>query len=71
MNSAKLLKNTLIFGGVLSTEDQPPLDALKVFLKNFLQIEPADEDMWDIAKLGIGYTQWVAKKKRNCGSFPQ
>ena len=64
MNSAKLMRNTLIFGGVRSTDGEPPLDSLKVFLNNFLQIIPQDEDMWDIEKLGTGYTCWVPVKQR-------
>ena len=63
MNSAKLMRNTLIFGGVRSTDEEPPLDSLKLFLNNFLRIIPQEEDMWDIEKLGTGYTRWVPAKQ--------
>ena len=59
MNTAKLMRNTLIFGGVRSSEDQSATDALKVFLVNILQVPPGPEDIFEAVKLGRGYTKWV------------
>ena len=63
MNSAKLMKNTLIFGGVISQEEADPEESLNTFLMNFLQIAPQQEDMWDIEKLGNGYKRWVPARQ--------
>ena len=59
LNAAKLMRNTLIFGGVRSTEDQPPLEALTTFLNNILHIPPGPDDIIELTKMGSGYTCWV------------
>ena len=69
MNSAKLMKNTLIFGGVRYQEEEPAYDALVMFLNNFMQLFPGDDDILDAERMGSGYTRWVEKKSMEI-TFP-
>ena len=64
MNAAKLMRNTLIFGGVRSTPEQPPLEALKIFLTNILRVNPGPDDIIEISYLGKGYTRWVPDENK-------
>ena len=62
LNSAKLMRNTLIFGGVCMRDEESPLDAITAFVNNFLQLFPSDDDILEAEALGNGYTKWVEKK---------
>ena len=59
MNSAKLMKNTLLFGGVRCMENQSPGDALQDFLENRMQIVPEPGDVMEANTLGREFKKWV------------
>ena len=63
MNKAKLMRNTLIFGGVRSTEEEPALDALKKFLHNIMKIKTKSSDIMFAEFLGSGYTRIIREKE--------
>ena len=63
MNRAKLMCNTLIFGGIRSTEEEPALDALKKFLHNIMKIKTKDSDIMFAEFLGSGYTRVIRDKE--------
>ena len=63
MNKAKLMRNTLIFRGVCSTEEEPALDALKKFLHNIMKIKTKDSDIMFAEFLGSGYTRVIRDKE--------
>ena len=65
MNAAKLMRNTLIFGGVRSTAEQSAEEALRIFLNNILKVKPGQDDIIEASKLGTGYKRLVDNEERN------
>ena len=65
MNLAKIMRNTLIFGGVRSTEEETAMTAVKRFLTNLMELNPRSADLLEAEFLSKGYTRRVKGKDIN------
>ena len=64
-NAAKLMKDTIIFGGVHVIDEESEIDAVKRFITNLMGITVHSRDILAAEQMGRGYTRIVQGKKIN------
>ena len=64
-NAAKLMKDTIIFGGVCVIDEESEIDAVKWFITNLMGITVRSRDILAAEQMGRGYTRIVQGKEIN------